>query len=357
MIEARVVSATLGAFALDSVTFGVPEGGYGVVIGPAGSGKTTLLETIAGLVPMRGGEVWLYGRNVTDVRPEDRGLGLVYQHGYLFPHLSVRDNVAYGASDARAVGDMIARFGLSPLLERDVRTLSGGERQIVALARALACRPRVLLLDEPFSALDPRTRAAVRRIVRTLYFEQEFTVLHVTHDFTEAGLVGDVAVLLDKGRVIQYGDPQDVFRRPATPWAASFLGAENIFAGEVRPINAATPDFTDAAPDERFELPVAFTTGSLTMYAIGDAVPGPAHAVIRAEEIAVSLDASASSVRNQFRGEIMELVPAGALTRVTIDASGTPLVATLTTRSVQELGLEPGRSVVAAFKATSVHIC
>jgi molybdopterin-binding protein len=357
VIEVRVISAALGSFALDSVTFGVPEAGYGVVIGPAGAGKTTLLETIAGLVPARGGEVWLYGRNVTRVRPEDRGLGLVYQHGYLFPHLSVRDNVAYGAADAGAVDDMIERFALSPLLQRDVRTLSGGERQIVALARALARRPRVLLLDEPFSALDPRSRAAVRRALRTLYFEQEFTVLHVTHDFTEAGLVGDVAVLLDKGRVVQYGDPEDVFRRPATPWAASFLGAENIFAGEVRPIQASAPDFTEPPPDERFELPVAFSTGGLTMYAIGDAVPGPAHAVIRAEEIAVSPDASASSVRNQFRGEIVELAPAGALTRVIIDVSGTPLVATLTTRSVQELGLEPGKSVVAAFKATSVHIC
>ena len=348
MIELRVVSATLGSFVLDKVTFGVPEGGYGVVIGPAGSGKTTLLETIAGLVATRGGEVWLGGRNVTHVRPEERGLGLVYQHGYLFPHLSVRENVGYGAADAAAVDDMIDRFALAPLLERDVRTLSGGERQVVALARALARRPRVLLLDEPFSALDPRSRTAARRAVRAIYFEQEFTVLHVTHDFTEAGLVGDVAVLLDKGRVVQYGDPEDVFRRPATPWAASFLGAENIFAGEVRPIQEVAPDV---------ELPVAFTTGNLTMYAIGDAVPGPAHAVIRAEEIAVSLEATASSARNQFRGEIVELLPAGALTRVTIDASGTPLIAALTTRSVQELGLEPGRDVVAAFKATSVHIC
>jgi molybdopterin-binding protein len=306
---------------------------------------------------VRNGEVWLDGRNVTRLPPEARVSGLVYQHAYLFPHLSVQANVAYGAVDASAVSEMIERFGLTPLLDRDVRTLSGGERQLVALARALARRPRVLLLDEPYSALDPRSRAAVRREVRTMYFEREFTVLHVTHDFSEAGLVGDVAVLLDKGRVVQFGDPADVFRRPATPWAAGFLGAENIFAGQVRPIHAAAPDWADAAPDERFELPVAFTTGSLTMYTIGDAVPGPAHAVIRAEEISISLDASASSVRNQFRGTIRELTSAGALTHVTIDVSGTPLVATVTTRSVQELGLAQGKSVVAGFKATSVHLC
>jgi molybdopterin-binding protein len=357
MIDLRGVSARLGSFSLDDVTLAVPEGGYGVVIGPAGAGKTTLLETIAGLVPARGGEILLHGRNVTRVPAEQRGLGLVYQHGYLFPHLSVRENVEYGSSDTKVVAEMIDRFDLTTLLERNVRTLSGGERQLVALARALARRPRVLLLDEPFSALDPRSRAAVRREVRTMYFEQQFTVLHVTHDFAEAGLVGDVAVLLDRGRVVQRGDPAAVFQHPATPWAASFLGAENIFAGQVRPIHAVAPDWTDAAPDERAELPVAFTTGRLTMYTVGDAVPGPAHAVIRAEEISVSIDASASSVRNQFRGEVVELVPAGALTRVTIDASGTLLVATVTTRSVQELALVPGKSVVAAFKATSVHLC
>jgi len=265
----------------------------------------------------------------------------------------VKENVEYGARDA----NVIERFELGPLLDRDVRTLSGGERQLVALARALARRPRVLLLDEPFSALDPRSRAAVRREVRTMYFEQQFTVLHVTHDFMEAGLVGDVAVLLDRGRVVQRGDPAEVFKRPATPWAAGFLGAENIFAGQVRPIHAVAPDWSDASPNERAELPVAFTTGRLTMYTVGDAVPGPSHAVIRAEEISLSVDASPSSMRNQFRGEVVELIPAGALTRVTIDASGTLLVATVTTRSVQELALVPGKSVVAAFKATSVHLC
>ena len=357
MIEVRALTTRLGGFALDDVTLAVPEGGYGVVMGPAGAGKTTLLEAIAGIVPVRSGEVWLDRRNVTRLPPESRASGLVYQHAYLFPHLSVEANVAYGAIDAIAVAEMIERFGLAPLLGRDVRTLSGGERQLVALARALARHPRVLLLDEPYSALDPRSRAAVRREVRTMYFEREFTVLHVTHDFSEAGLVGDVAVLLDRGRVVQRGDPADVFRRPATPWAAGFLGAENIFAGQVRPIHAVSPDWADAAPDERFELPVAFTTGSLTMYTIGDAVPGPAHAVIRAEEISISLDASASSVRNQFRGTITELTPYGALTRVTLDVSGTPLVATVTTRSVQELALAQGKSVVAAFKATSVHLC
>ena len=357
MIDLVGLSARAGDFELDDVTFRVPEGGYGMVIGPAGSGKTTLLETIAGIVRAREGTVTLHGDDVTRLPPEARRLGLVYQHGYLFPHLSVRENVSYGASRPEAADEMIERFGIAPLLDRGVRTLSGGERQIVALARTLSCEPRVLLLDEPFSALDPRSRNAVRREVRTIYYERRCTVLHVTHDFAEAGLLGDLAVLLDHGRVLQSGTPEHVFRHPASPYVANFLGAENIFAGVARPIHTHDPDWMDAAPDEWTELPVAFTTGGLTFYALGDVVPGPANAVIRAEEISISVEASASSVRNQFRGRVTELAPAGALTRVTVEVSGVPLVSAVTTRSARELGLEIGRSVVVGFKATSVHLC
>ena len=247
MIAISGLTARVGNFTLDNVTFTVPRGAYGVVIGPAGAGKTTLLEAIAGLVPLRGGTVRLGDVNVTALPPERRPLGLVYQHAYLFPHLTVQQNVAYGATDPALTAEMIDRFGLGEVAGRDVRGLSGGERQLVALARALARRPEVLLLDEPFAALDPRSRAAVRREVRTMYFDRGCTVLHVTHDFDEAGLVGDVAILLDKGRLLQSGDPADLFRRPATPYVASFLGAENIYAGTARPIRAISPDWIDAA--------------------------------------------------------------------------------------------------------------
>lgn len=359
MIEVAGLSARVGRFALSDIGFTVPHGGYGVVIGPAGSGKTTLLECIAGIVSVRSGTVRLAGTDVTLYRPERRRLSLVYQHAYLFPHLTVRENVAYGAV-SQAVADQLSdRFGLGAIGDRDVRVLSGGERQLVALARALAHEPDVLLLDEPFSALDPQNREAVRREVRTMYYERRFTVLHVTHDFAEAGMLGDVAILLDHGRVLQAGPPEQVFRHPATAYIASFLGAENVFGGEARPIRAAAPDWLESSPggNAHMEQAVAFTTGKLTMYALGDVVPGRVHAVIRAEEIVLSPEAAASSVRNQFRGTVTGLAPAGALTRVTIDVSGTPLVAAVTTRSVQELGLRPGKDIVAAFKATSVHLC
>jgi molybdopterin-binding protein len=358
VISLASVSARAGRFELSDITFDIPQGGYGVVIGPAGAGKTTLLETIAGVIPVRGGTIRLGGEDLTRAAPEERRLGFVYQHAYLFPHLTVRENVAYGAPSDAVAAEMGARFGVDALADRPVGSLSGGERQLVAIARALARRPEVLLLDEPFSALDPRNRAEARRLLRAIYFERRFTVLQVTHDFAEAGLLGDVAIMLDRGRVLQAGQPEQIFRKPASPYIADFLGAENVFAGVARPIKPEAPDWSEAVDEGEFvEHAVAFTTGSLTFYAIGDMVPGPAHAVIRAEEIALSVDASPSSIRNQFRGRVMELVPAGAITRVTVDVSGTPLVAAVTTRSVRELRLSPGVDVIAGFKATAVHLC
>ncbi|HXT14746.1 MAG TPA: ABC transporter ATP-binding protein [Gemmatimonadaceae bacterium] len=357
MISLDHVNARAGNFALADITFEVPQGAYGVVIGPAGAGKTTLLETIAGVVRASSGTITLGGDDMTQAPPESRRLGIVYQHAYLFPHLTVRQNVEYGAANARAADEVMERFGVAPLAGRSVVSLSGGERQLVAIARALARRPEALLLDEPFSALDPRTRNVARRVLRTIYYERRFTVLQVTHDFGEAGLLGDIAIVLDKGRIVQKGDPEQIFRRPASPYIADFLGAENVFAGIAQPIRAAAPDWVESSEHEFVQHAVAFTTGALTFYALGDVVPGPTHAVIRAEEVSLSAEPSMSSVQNQFRGRIVEIVPAGALSRVTVDASGTPIVAAVTARSVRELALEVGSEIVAGFKATAVHLC
>jgi molybdopterin-binding protein len=354
MIQLTDLRAQVGSFVLADVTFSVPAGGYGVVIGPAGSGKTTLLETVAGVVPTRAGTVRLGGVDVTRMPPEQRRLSMVYQHAYLFPHLSVEANVAYGSTDVTGARTVAARFGVDAFAGRGVESLSGGERQLVALARALAARPAVLLLDEPFAALDPRRRASARREVRAFQRDWGLTVLQVTHDFAEAGLLGDVAILLDGGRVLQHGPPDLVFRRPASPYVAEFLGAENVFAGETRVEGGGRRVETAAeSVDQLFE----FRTGSLTLHAVGDVAPGPAHAVIRAEEITVAREAHPSSARNHFTGTVVEVVPSGALARVTIDVDGTPFVAALTTRSARELQLENGTAVHLSFKATAVHLC
>jgi molybdopterin-binding protein len=314
------------------------------------------------VVAATGGALRLRDREVTTLPPELRDVGLVYQHAYLFPHLSVEENVVYGAADPVAAREIAGRVGADVLWPREVRSLSGGERQLVALARALAHRPSVLLLDEPFGALDPRRRAHVRREVRAIHREWGITVLQVTHDFAEAGLVGDVAVLLDAGRVLQSGSPEEIFRRPASPYIAEFLGVENVFAGVVSAGTSAVADADEAEDDQvsgtgyrTFEFRA--TSGGLTLVAVGDAAPGPGYAVIRAEEVMLSLTPAPSSARNAFLGRVAELARTGALTRVTVDIDGTPLIAALTTRSARELALTPGTPVYASFKAMAVHLC
>ena len=359
MIAVRGLEARLGQFALRDVTFEVPEAGYGVVIGPAGSGKTTLLETVAGIREHTAGSVWFGDRDMSATPPESRDIGFVYQHAFLFPHLTVEENIAYGASDAHVVREVGDRLGATELMKRNVRSLSGGERQLVALARALARRPAVLLLDEPFSALDPRRRTLVRREVRAIHRAWGITVLQVTHDFTEAGLLGDVAILLDAGRVLQYGPPERVFREPASPYVAEFLGAENVFAGTVRRLEDLPPDWELA---EEIGLgphahAVKFQSGDLTIHTVGDAPDGPAYAVIRAEEVVIAPHAQLTSMRNQFVGQVSEIATLGALTRVTVQVGSVPLVAALTTRSARELAIVPGRDVVVSFKAMAVHLC
>jgi molybdate/tungstate transport system ATP-binding protein len=342
MISVDGLSARVGTFALEDISFDVPRGAYGVVIGPTGSGKTTLLEVISGLVPQTGGQLTLDGRDATREPADARGIGLVYQLGFLFPHLSVEQNVMYGSADAAIANAVAARFGVRELYSRSVRSLSGGERQLVALVRALARRPRLLLLDEPFSALDPPRRAAARREVRAIHHEWELTTLHVTHDFAETGSLGDIAVLLDAGRVLQSGEPAEVFRHPKTSYVAEFLGAENVFAGTVLMEGGET----------------VFRSGPLSIHVAGTAATGPCHAIIRAEEILVARTTPApSSARNQLQGRISEIASVGPLWRVTIDISAARLVAALTTYSADELALGVGDTVFFTFKATAVHLC
>jgi molybdopterin-binding protein len=368
VIEAERLSAVVGSFSLRDVTFTVPEGEYGVVIGPAGSGKTTLLETIGGVLPMSSGALRLGGRDVSALAPEARGVGLVYQHDYLFPHLSVEQNITYGAADHIDARRLAERLGATALWARGVNRLSGGERQIVSLARALARRPQVLLLDEPFSALDPRRRADIRREVRAIHRERGLTVLQVTHDFTEAGLLGDVAVMLDAGQIVQSGSPNDLFQAPASVRIAEFLGAENVIEGTVTPLFGEEPEHVQGggarprdsradyrAPYRTFEFRVAGS--DLTLYAVGDAEPGPGHAVIRADEVVLSEAAPVSSARNSFQGRVVELAMLGGLTRVTVNVHGQLFVAALTTHSAREMALAPGAQVYTSFKAMAVHLC
>jgi molybdopterin-binding protein len=276
-------------------------------------------------------------------------VGIVYQHGYLFPHLSVQENVEYGAEDAAHARTIAARLGVDALYDRPVPALSGGERQAVGLARALAPRPDILLLDEPFAALDPRRRTQLRRELHALHRELGLTVLHVTHDFAEAGTLGDLAMLVEGGRLVQAAPPEQLFRRPATPAAAEFLGAENVYAGTAERL---------AVGDEGGVDTVRFRTSGMTLIAVGEYAGGPRHAVIRSEDVVLARsEPGPSSARNVLAGVVVEVERGRSLARVTVEVGGQPLVASVTMGAVVELALAPGVAVVASVKATAVHLC
>jgi ABC-type sulfate/molybdate transport systems ATPase subunit len=201
MIRVADLTVRVPGFALERVTFVVPTGRVAVVTGPTGAGKTTLLETIAGVRSHTSGTIRLGDADASALAPELREVGLVYQQAWLFPHLTVRENVAYGARSAGIVAELVTLLSIEPLLAKPVQTLSGGERQLVAIARALAREPRTLLLDEPFAAMDSALRAGIRAAVLAWAAARAMTVLLVTHDAGEAALHGGVQLRVERGVV------------------------------------------------------------------------------------------------------------------------------------------------------------
>jgi sulfate transport system ATP-binding protein len=244
-IMVRGANKRYGDFAaLDNVDFEVPSGSLTALLGPSGSGKSTLLRAIAGLDLPDTGTITINGRDVTHIPPQRRGIGFVFQHYAAFKHLTVRDNVAFGlkirkrpkAEIKAKVDNLLEVVGLSGFQTRYPNQLSGGQRQRMALARALAVDPEVLLLDEPFGALDAKVREDLRAWLRRLHDEVHVTTVLVTHDQSEALDVADRIAVLNKGRIEQVGSPTDVYDAPANAFVMSFLGAVSSLNGSlVRP--------------------------------------------------------------------------------------------------------------------------
>jgi sulfate transport system ATP-binding protein len=232
-IDVSGVTKRFGDFAaLDDVTLKVPEGSLTALLGPSGSGKSTLLRIIAGLETPDSGAVLIDGTDLTAARPQDRGIGFVFQHYAAFAHMSVRQNVAFGLKIRRLprdqirdrVDELLALVGLTKWSQQRPHQLSGGQRQRMALARALAVDPRVLLLDEPFGALDATVRAELRLWLRRLHDEQGVTTVLVTHDQEEAMEVSDRIAVMNAGRIEQVGAPKEVYDAPANDFVMGFLG-------------------------------------------------------------------------------------------------------------------------------------
>lgn len=245
-IQIQNVSKNFGTFqALKDINLEIPDGKLVALLGPSGSGKTTLLRVIAGLESADEGAILFDGKDITDVHVKHREVGFVFQHYALFKHMTVFDNIAFGLKVKRRkerlpsveikerVNELLRLVKLEGFAKRYPSQLSGGQRQRVALARALAVQPRILLLDEPFGALDAKVRKELRRWLRKLHDEVHITSIFVTHDQEEALDVADQIVVMNQGKIEQLGTPDEVYDRPASPFVYDFLGNVNLFHGRL----------------------------------------------------------------------------------------------------------------------------
>lgn len=346
MIHLVNLSKHLGNFTLSNVNLTVQENEYFIILGPTGAGKTVLLETIAGMHQPDSGEIWINGHNITHQYPEERNIGFVYQDYLLFPHLKVKDNILFGLkirrvpphTMQRALEQMVALLKIEHLLDRFPGTLSGGEQQRVALARALITSPRVLLLDEPLSALDPPTREEFQNDLKRIHQYAKTTTLHITHDFDEALVLADRIGIIYNGQLEQIGRPLDLFYKPRSQEIARFVGMENIYPAVVR----------QYGQDKYVDL------GSLRWRVISD-LEGEVQVAIRPEDIILAREDFSSSAQNRMRGVISAISPRGGMVKVTLDV-GLPLVALVTAQAHEELQLELGQELWAIFKTTAVHV-
>lgn len=343
MLELRGIDKQLGDFRLKDINLEIKEGEYFVILGPTGTGKTVILEVIAGMYRPDSGEIYFKNQNISSLYPEQRGISFVYQDYALFPHLNVEENIIFGLkvqnisqkSIKKSLRDMVALLGIEHLLQRYPTTLSGGEQQRVAIARALITSPEILLLDEPLSALDPRTRQAFQEELQKIHAMLGTTTIHITHDFSEALVLGDRIAILQDGAIVQVGTPTEVFHHPASCFVAEFVGAENILSGQ------CTGGVIKVAP-------------GVDIHAISPE-QGKVNLTIRPEDIIISHQPLTSSAQNSLPGTVLQMYNLGPLVKLTID-SGVTLTVLLSKQSVEEMALRPGQKVWATFKASAVHV-
>jgi molybdate/tungstate transport system ATP-binding protein len=346
MITLEDVSHEWGDFSLKNVSFSVNKGEYFVILGPTAAGKTLILETIAGFYIPRRGNIILNGKDSTRVIPEKRNIGFVYQDYSMFPHMTVKENIAFGLKMRKLskrevetkVKSIMNSMQISYLKDRAPSSLSGGEQQRVALARALVIDPDILLLDEPLSALDPRTRESLREELSRIHKLRGTTTIHVTHNQGEALALADrIGVIMD-GEVTQVDTPYKVFNEPVSEEMAIFVGVENVIKGKI------------ISSEDGVAIVEA---GNYQIRALSNLTEGEVNVFIRPENIVLSKAKLESSARNSVDGEITKITRFGATFRIYLDSG---LSALVTKQAIEELGLNVGESVYASFKATAVHL-
>lgn len=343
MIRIESLRIEFTGFQVRDVDLTIENHEFFALMGPTGAGKTVLLEAIAGLVPPAGGRIFIGGTDVTDLPPEKRGIGIVYQDYSLFPHLTVEQNITYGLhfhrigkAEARSrLEELVEDLSLSHLLHRHPGTLSGGEAQRVTMARALVVEPGILLLDEPLSALDPSFREDMRHRLEALHKKSRTTFLMVTHNFAEALSLADRCAVMNNGRIEQVGLMEDIFQRPESTFVADFVGMKNLFKVDFRGDQACIGDLC---------IDLGRNGNNSHRYV-----------AIRPEDVVLSPEPLESSMRNAFRGTVRQIRDQGLYYEVVVEVDGVSFISAITKRSLFDLRIREGMSLTLSFKATSIH--
>jgi len=322
VIVENVTKSFGGLKALNEVSMEFPDGGFFALLGPSGSGKTTLLRTIAGFILADSGHIRIGGTNVERVPVEKRDIGMMFQNYALFPNMTVSDNVGFGlrvrkigaAEEKRRISEALELVQLSDLDQRKPSELSGGQRQRVALARAFVTNPRVLLLDEPLSALDKALRVDMQIELKRIQREIGITTIFVTHDQDEALTLADKIGILKDGRMVQAGPPREVYDRPASVFAAEFLGEANVFEGTREGNQLRLTDGTNIALPAGAEMAIAFA--------------------VRPENLSVTTEQPSASGVGYVRAQMVQRIFAGAMTTCVVDVGGRRMKAVALDRDI-----------------------
>ena len=329
------------------------DSSWTVIFGSSGAGKSTILRTLAGLdrsdkgLIKFGGEIWEDTENQIFIPPQKRPVGLLFQDFALFPHMTVENNILYNLplpkeEKLKRFRELVSLFNLQGLEKRKPCSLSGGEMQKVAIARTVIRMPKLLLLDEPLSSLDLPTREILQRELKKILKKLQIPTIFVTHDRTEAIIMGDRIAVMSDGKVVQMGEVNEVFTKPDDPSVAAIVGMENVLIGEIV---------------DRSEGLVCIKVGKSSFVALDKGVMGPDVAVcVRAEEIILDKgNTPESSARNRFLGRIIDISPQGVTVKLTLDC-GFPLVVLITKRSFIDLSIQKGSKLSASIKAQAIHV-
>lgn len=351
MLEIKNINIRLGDFQLKNFSLFARQGDYLTVLGLSGAGKTVLLEILAGLAKPDSGQILLNGKDITHESIQKRPIGLVYQDMALFPHMRVEQNIGYALKSQslsreqkrQKIKELSTQTHCDHLLDRFPGTLSGGEAQRVALARTLAANPQVLLLDEPLASLDIQLRQELRQLLKTIN-QSGKTIIHVTHDPMEAATLSKKIAIIEKGELLQWGDPHEVFRNPVSEFVARFSGIKNIFLCQFSPHKQSNG------------LALGTTAQGMPVFVSQSPDRETAHLMIPGEDIILSPQQLKTSAINQYHGIIREIYSLPGGIEVVVEAEGEKIVASITRRSLENLSLKPGDPIWLSFKATAVKI-